>query len=47
MKTVVATLVLVLSCTSVRADELNDMLDIACAQASSAVSAIRSMSGNR
>jgi hypothetical protein len=37
MKTVVATFIVVLSCAGVRADELNDMPDIACAQASSVV----------
>ena len=37
MKTVVATAVAVLFCVGARADELNDMPDIACARASSAV----------
>lgn len=37
MKTIVASFIVVLSCTVTRADELNDMPDIACAQASSAV----------
>lgn len=37
MKTVVATAVVVLFCVGARANELNDMPDIACAQASSAV----------
>jgi hypothetical protein len=37
MKTIVATFIVALSCTVTRADELNDMPDIACAQASSAV----------
>jgi hypothetical protein len=36
MKTIVATIIVVLSCTGAWADELNDMPDIACAQASSA-----------
>ena len=37
MRTIVASLIIVLSCTGIRADELNDMPDIACAQASSAL----------
>ncbi|XYD12157.1 hypothetical protein R1A27_34075 (plasmid) [Methylobacterium sp. NMS12] len=37
MKTIVTTVVVVLFCTGALADELNDMPDIACAQASSAV----------
>ena len=37
MKTIVAALIVVSSCTWGWADELNDMPDIACAQASSAV----------
>lgn len=37
MKTIVATVIVVLSCTGAWADELNDMPDIACAQASSDV----------
>ncbi len=37
MKTIAAALIAVLSCTGTRADELNDMPEIACAQASSAV----------
>ncbi|WP_267360411.1 MULTISPECIES: hypothetical protein [unclassified Methylobacterium] len=37
MKTIVATLLVVLSCTGSWADELNDLPDLACAQASSAL----------
>lgn len=37
MKTIVAALIVVLSCTGAWADELNDMPDLACAQASSAL----------
>ena len=37
MKTIVATLIVVFSCSGAWADELNDMPDFACAQASSAV----------
>jgi len=37
MKTVYASFIIVLSCTATRADELNDLPDLACAQASSAL----------
>lgn len=35
MRLVFATLIIALSCVAARADELNDMPDLACAQASS------------
>lgn len=37
MKTIAASLIVVLSCTGAWADELNDFPELACAQASSAV----------
>ncbi|MGU3362113.1 hypothetical protein ACLBWX_17445 [Methylobacterium sp. M6A4_1b] len=37
MRMLVASFIVVLSCTVTRADELNDLPDLACAQASSAV----------
>ncbi|WP_447679536.1 hypothetical protein [Methylobacterium mesophilicum] len=37
MKTVAASLIVVMSCTGAWADDLNDLPELACAQASSAV----------
>ncbi|WP_267427835.1 hypothetical protein [Methylobacterium sp. GC_Met_2] len=37
MKTIVATFLVVWSCTGAWADQLNDLPDVACAQASSAL----------
>ena len=37
MKAIVATVIVVLCCTEAWADDLNDLPDIACAQASSAL----------